>query len=64
VESDEGARSACRRVSRPWWWTSITGASPDEDLFGRRVRVAFEKVGDGETIPYFTVIEETNDERR
>ncbi len=54
VELDEG----------PWWWTSITGASPDEDLFGRRVQVAFEKVGDGETIPYFTVIEETNDERR
>jgi uncharacterized OB-fold protein len=45
VELDEG----------PWWWTSITGADPDEDLFGRRVRVAFEKVDDGETVPYFTV---------
>src|ERR1700722_7252662 len=42
----------------PWWWTSITGADPGEDLFGRRVQVAFERVGDGETIPYFTVIEE------
>lgn len=54
VELDEG----------PWWWTSISGADPDEDLFGRRVRVAFEKVGDGETIPYFTMTEETTDERR
>jgi uncharacterized protein len=50
VELDEG----------PWWWTSITGADPGEDLFGRRVRVAFEKVGDEETIPYFTVIEGTS----
>ncbi len=50
IELDEG----------PWWWTSITGAGPGEDLFGRRVRVAFEQVGDGEAIPYFTVIEETN----
>lgn len=54
VELDEG----------PWWWTSITGADPDEDLFGRRVQAGFEMVGDGETIPYFTVIEETTDERR
>src|ERR1700728_2671887 len=45
IELDEG----------PWWWTSITGAGADEDLFGRRVRVAFERAGDGETIPYFTV---------
>ena len=50
VELDEG----------PWWWTAITGADPGVDLLGRRVRVAFEKVGDGETIPYFTVIEETS----
>ncbi len=50
IELDEG----------PWWWTSITGADPGEDLFGRRVRVAFEQAGDGETSPYFTVIEETN----
>ncbi len=50
VELDEG----------PWWWTSVTGAGPDEDLFGRRVRVAFKRAGDGETIPYFTVIEETD----
>jgi uncharacterized OB-fold protein len=50
VELDEG----------PWWWTSITGVDPGEDLLGRRVQVAFEKVGDGETIPYFTAIEETN----
>ncbi len=50
VELDEG----------PWWWTSISGAGPGEDLSGRRVRVAFEQVGDGETIPYFTVTEETN----
>jgi hypothetical protein len=48
VELDEG----------PWWWTSVTGADPDEDLLGRRVQVAFETVGDGEMIPYFTVIEE------
>jgi uncharacterized protein len=47
VELDEG----------PWWWTSVTGADPDEDLLGRRVLVAFETVGDGEAIPYFTVIE-------
>jgi uncharacterized protein len=47
VELDEG----------PWWWTSIAGADPAENLLGRRVRVAFEKVGDGETIPYFTVSE-------
>jgi uncharacterized protein len=50
VELDEG----------PWWWTSITGVDPGEDLLGRRVQVAFEKVGDGETIPYFTATEETN----
>jgi uncharacterized OB-fold protein len=50
VEFDEG----------PWWWTSITGADPGEDLFGRRVQVAFERVGDGEAIPYFTVTEETS----
>jgi uncharacterized OB-fold protein len=49
VELDEG----------PWWWTSITGVDPGDDLLGRRVRVAFEKVGDGETIPYFTAIERT-----
>jgi uncharacterized protein len=47
VELDEG----------PWWWTAIAGADPAEDLLGRRVQVAFEKVGDGEAIPYFTVIE-------
>jgi uncharacterized OB-fold protein len=50
VEPDEG----------PWWWTSITGIEPGEDLQGRRVQVAFEKVGDGETIPYFTATEEAN----
>jgi uncharacterized OB-fold protein len=48
VELDEG----------PWWWTSIAGVDPDDDLLGRRVRVAFERVGDGEAIPYFTAIEE------
>ena len=48
VELDEG----------PWWWTSIAGVDPDDDLLGRRVRVAFEKAGDGEAIPYFTAIEE------
>lgn len=47
VELDEG----------PWWWTSVTGADPDEELLGRRVQVAFETVGDGEAVPYFTVIE-------
>lgn len=50
VQLDEG----------PWWWTSIAGADPAEDLFGRRVQVAFEKTGDGEAIPYFTVVEETS----
>ena len=49
VELDEG----------PWWWTAIAGVDPDDDLLGRRVRVAFEKVADGETIPYFTAIERT-----
>jgi uncharacterized OB-fold protein len=48
VELDEG----------PWWWTSITGVDPDDDLLGRRVRVAFDKAGD-EMIPYFTAIEGT-----
>jgi uncharacterized OB-fold protein len=46
VQLDEG----------PWWWTSITGVEPDDDLMGRRVQVAFAKAGD-ETIPYFTAIE-------
>ena len=50
VELDEG----------PWWWTSITGVDPGEDLLGRRVQVAFEKIGDGETIPYFTATERTD----
>jgi hypothetical protein len=50
VELDEG----------PWWWTSITGTDPSEDLHGRRVQVAFETVGDGEAIPYFTVTERTD----
>jgi hypothetical protein len=49
IELDEGPR----------WWTSITGADPGEDLFGRRVQVAFAQVGGGEAIPYFTVTEET-----
>src|ERR1700689_2902436 len=53
VELDEG----------PWWWTSVTGADPDEELLDRRVRVAFETVGDGEAIPYFTVIEAADPER-
>src|ERR1700689_3094057 len=53
VELDEG----------PWWWTSIAGVDPDEELLGRRVRVAFETVGDGEAIPYFTVIEAADPER-
>ena len=47
VELDEG----------PWWWTSVTGGDPDEDLLGRRVQVAFETVGDGEAIPYFKLAE-------
>ena len=53
VELDEG----------PWWWSSVTGADPDDDLLGRRVQVAFETVGDGEAIPYFTVIEAADPER-
>ena len=48
VELDEG----------PWWWTSIEGVDPDEDLMGRRVTVAFDTSGD-EAIPYFTAIEGT-----
>lgn len=47
VELDEG----------PWWWTSLPEADPDADLFGVRVRVAFQVLGDdGEAIPYFTVV--------
>lgn len=49
VELDEG----------PWWWTSFPAADADADLFGRRVRVAFESLGDGEkaeAIPYFQMI--------
>ena len=48
VELDEG----------PWWWTSFPGADPDADLYGVRVKVAFELLGDGESaeaIPYFAV---------
>jgi uncharacterized OB-fold protein len=48
VELDEG----------PWWWTSIEGVDPDDNLLGRHVVVAFEKVGD-EAVPYFTAIEGT-----
>lgn len=51
VELDEG----------PWWWTSIAGVDTDDDLLGRRVRVVFEKIGDGETIPYFTATEEADE---
>ncbi|MCV7282137.1 OB-fold domain-containing protein [Mycolicibacterium flavescens] len=46
VELDEG----------PWWWTSFPDADPDADLFGARVRVAFQTLGEGdaaEAIPYF-----------
>lgn len=50
VELDEG----------PWWWTSIAGVDPGDDLFGRRVQVAFGKAGDGEAIPYFTAVKETS----
>ena len=49
VELDEG----------PWWWTSFPEADPDADLYGVRVKVAFELLGDGdvaEAIPYFRVI--------
>jgi uncharacterized OB-fold protein len=48
VELDEG----------PWWWTSIEGVDPDDDLMGRRVEVAFAEAGD-EAVPYFTAIEGT-----
>jgi len=51
VELDEG----------PWWWTSVAGVNPDDDLLGRRVRVAFEKVGDGETIPYFAAADKAGE---
>jgi uncharacterized protein len=46
VELDEG----------PWWWTSFPAADPDADLFGARVQVAYETLGEGdsaEAIPYF-----------
>jgi uncharacterized protein len=46
VELDEG----------PWWWTSLPAADPDADLFGARVQVAYETLGEGdsaEAIPYF-----------
>ncbi|MGE0216256.1 Zn-ribbon domain-containing OB-fold protein [Mycolicibacterium sp.] len=49
VELDEG----------PWWWTSFPGADPDADLFGKRVQVAFQLLGEGETaeaIPFFDVV--------
>ena len=49
VELDEG----------PWWWTSFPDADPEADLFGTRVKVVFELLGDGEhaeAIPYFQVI--------
>ncbi|MGE2728633.1 Zn-ribbon domain-containing OB-fold protein [Mycolicibacterium vaccae] len=48
VELDEG----------PWWWTSFPEADPDADLFGARVRVAFQVLGgdEAEAIPYFTLI--------
>lgn len=49
VELDEG----------PWWWTSFPDADAAADLFGSRVQVAFELLGDGdsaEAIPYFRVI--------
>lgn len=48
VELDEG----------PWWWTSFPDADVDADLFGVRVTVAYEVLGDGDTaeaIPYFRV---------
>ena len=50
VELDEG----------PWWWTSFPDADPDEMKSGLRARVAFERLGEGEsaeTIPYFTLSE-------
>jgi uncharacterized protein len=46
VQLDEG----------PWWWTSFPAADPDADLFGARVHVAYETLGEGDTaeaIPYF-----------
>lgn len=48
VELDEG----------PWWWTSMPDADPEADLFGARVRVAFQTFGEGdeaEAVPYFQV---------
>jgi uncharacterized OB-fold protein len=49
VELDEG----------PWWWASFPEADPDADLYGVRVKVAFELMGDreaAEAIPYFRVL--------
>lgn len=54
VELDEG----------PWWWTSFPEADPDALRSGLRVRVAYERLGEGdaaETIPYFTVTDLHND---
>ncbi|ABM15087.1 MULTISPECIES: Zn-ribbon domain-containing OB-fold protein [Mycolicibacterium] len=49
VELDEG----------PWWWTSFPGADPAADLFGARVKVAFEVLGEAEAaeaIPFFELV--------
>ena len=49
VELDEG----------PWWWTSFPDADVHADLFGVRVAVAYDLLGDGENaeaIPYFRVV--------
>jgi hypothetical protein len=61
VVHERGADGATSRVpvgivrldEGPWWWTSLDGFDPDDDLMGRRVRVAYETLGD-EAVPYFT----------
>ena len=49
VELDEG----------PWWWTSFPEADPEADLYGLRVKAAYDLIGEGdnaEAVPYFQVI--------
>ena len=49
VELDEG----------PWWWTSFPEADPEADLYGLRVKAAYDLIGKGdnaEAVPHFQVI--------
>jgi uncharacterized OB-fold protein len=37
----------------PWWWSQVIDADPEEMASGRRLQVAFEAAGGGETLPVF-----------